>query len=70
MKIIDEETKQGSPHPLLAAKETDVSAGMQAGCLFWEHIHGGAQSRNLQTANSYNAHQKFTFILFSSATQQ
>lgn len=30
MKIIGEETKQGSPHPLLTAKETDVSAGMQA----------------------------------------
>lgn len=30
LKIIGKETKQGSPHPLLTAKETDVSAGMQA----------------------------------------
>lgn len=69
MKIIGEETKQGSPHPLLTAEETDVSAGMQVGCLFCEHIRGGAQNRNLQTANSYNAHQKFTFGPVPSATQ-
>ena len=42
MKIIGEETKQGSPHPLLTAKETDVSA---VGCLFCEHIRGGAQKQ-------------------------